>query len=137
MQSFQISVTQTQKAAGRFVLSVRRSLQKALVESGLSQSDVAREIGVHRSVISRELNGLSDMTLGRVAEIASALGRVPTFLLPYEDMDLGCNISNVVGVNAGFSSTTTVEVRVQSTCQLSSTTNIVVSSESTKAALNV
>jgi transcriptional regulator with XRE-family HTH domain len=58
---------------------VRRAIQKALAEqaaeSGLTQSDIARAIGVHRSVINRELRGKKDLTLGRVAELSWALGR--------------------------------------------------------------
>jgi len=62
------------------VSAVRRALQKALAEeqaaNGVTQAEVARRIGVHRSVINRELHGYRDITLGRVAEIATALGRV-------------------------------------------------------------
>jgi transcriptional regulator with XRE-family HTH domain len=86
MPSFRGSLTPTRREAARFVTGVRRSLQKALAEEsekrGLSQSDIAREIGVHRSVINRELQGYQDITLGRVAELACALGRKPTFDLP-------------------------------------------------------
>lgn len=57
----------------------------ALVEErekrGLTQSDVAKAIGVHRSVINRELRGQQNMTLSRVAELAHAMGRVPHFEL--------------------------------------------------------
>ena len=64
---------------------MRREIQKALAEEklkrGLTQSDIAREIGVHRSVINRELKGFKDMSLGRVGEIANALGRQPEFFL--------------------------------------------------------
>jgi transcriptional regulator with XRE-family HTH domain len=60
---------------------VRRELQKALAEEaqkrGLTQSGLARAIGVNRSVISRELRGHKDLSLSRVAELAWALGRAP------------------------------------------------------------
>jgi transcriptional regulator with XRE-family HTH domain len=83
MTSFQISISPTERAAGRFVTRVRRELQKALAEEnkkrGLTQSDVARTIGVHRSVINRELRGAKDITLGRVAQLAHAMGRKPVF----------------------------------------------------------
>lgn len=89
MTSFQISITPSRRAAARFVTAVRRALQKALAEehgkSGLSQSELARQIGVNRSVISRELNGYNDLTLGRVAELAHAMGRIPEFSLPTID----------------------------------------------------
>lgn len=79
MTSFQIAITPSKRAAGRFISRVRRALQRELVaegeQSGLSQSDVARSIGVHRSVISRELNGRQDITVGRIAELAWAMGR--------------------------------------------------------------
>jgi transcriptional regulator with XRE-family HTH domain len=77
--SFQISLSPTRRAAGRFIEEVRRALQRALAEerqeTGITQSDIANTIGVHRSVISRELRGDADMTLGRVAEIAASMGR--------------------------------------------------------------
>ena len=83
--SFQVSITPSQRAAGRFVARVRRSIQKALAEetqkNGITQSDLARAIGVNRSVISREIRGHKDLTLSRVAELAWALGRKPSLEL--------------------------------------------------------
>jgi len=58
---------------------------------GLKQTDIARAIGVHRSVINRELKGRKDITLGRVAELAWAMGRVPIFDLPIEQANVGSN----------------------------------------------
>ena len=79
MPSFQITLSPSKRAAARFVNNVRRKLLLALSEEtekrGLTQTDIAREIGVHRSVINRELRGQKDITLGRVAELASAMGR--------------------------------------------------------------
>jgi hypothetical protein len=86
MPSFQITVKSSKRAAGRFVYSVRRALQKAYAEeqakSGLTQTAMAQAIGVHRSVISRELRGKKDITMGRVGELAWAMGRKPYFALP-------------------------------------------------------
>ena len=83
MSSFQIAIKPSRRAAGRFVSHVRRALQAALADEqqkrGLTQSDLARSIDVHRSVISRELNGRQDITLGRVAELAWAMGRKINF----------------------------------------------------------
>lgn len=79
MTSFQITIEPHKRAAGRFIGNVRRGLQKAYAHEkknrGLTQADIARTLGVHRSVINRELTGLKDMTLGRVAELAQILGR--------------------------------------------------------------
>ena len=81
--SFRITISPKDQAAGRFVSRVRRALQKALAEEaqkrGLTQSGLARAIGVNRSVISRELRGHKDLSLSRVAELAWALGRRPVF----------------------------------------------------------
>lgn len=93
--SFRISITPSRRAAARFISQVRRELQKALVEehadTGINQSKIARAIGVHRSVINRELKGRKDITLGRVAELAWALGREPSFSLPKPAQDLRIN----------------------------------------------
>jgi Helix-turn-helix domain len=85
MPSLQITISPNRRAAARFVGSVRRALQKAFVEeqrkSGLSQSDIARALNVHRSVINRELKGFKDITLGRVAELAWAMKKKPLFIM--------------------------------------------------------
>lgn len=96
MGSFQISITPTRRAATRFISLVRRSLVAALMEesenSGLSQTDVANSIGVHRSVINRELRGVKDLTLGRVAELAVSMGREIEFQLVKPQQEAGRNI---------------------------------------------
>lgn len=96
MTSFQIAISPSRRAAGRFISHVRRSLQRALVEEGevggINQSRVADAIGVHRSVISRELNGRQDITLGRVAELAWALGREVEFNLVRPEQAEGSNV---------------------------------------------
>lgn len=95
MSSYQITISPSKRAAGRFISRVRRSIQKALAEeqqkSGITQSDVAREIGVNRSVISREIRGHKDITLGRVGELAWALGRRPQFDLVEQAPSIGAN----------------------------------------------
>lgn len=83
MSSFQITISPSRRAAARFVKEVRRELQRALVnakaEGGISQSDVSRAIDVHRSTISREINGRRDISLGRLGEIGAAIGMAPRF----------------------------------------------------------
>ena len=95
MTSFQIAISDSRTVATRFISRVRREIHKALAEEskkrGLTQSDIAREIGVHRSVISRELRGQKDISLGRVGEIAHALGRDPEFFLREEEIDQASN----------------------------------------------
>jgi transcriptional regulator with XRE-family HTH domain len=96
MPSFQISISPSRRAAARFVTGVRRKILKALEEEGkkrgLKQTDIARAIGIHRSVINRELRGKKDMTLGRVAELAWAMNREPVFDLPELTVKPGSNL---------------------------------------------
>jgi plasmid maintenance system antidote protein VapI len=95
MPSLQITISQDKRAAARFVGGVRRAIQKAYIEeqrkTGISQSDIARALGVHRSVINRELKGFKDITLGRVAQLAWALGRKPNFNLDEQVATAGQN----------------------------------------------
>ncbi len=96
MPSFRISVTPSRRAAARFVTKVRRSLQKAYAEekknAGLTQTAIAKAINVHRSVINRELKGQKDITIGRVGELAWAMGRVPSFDLLQVTPRMGSNL---------------------------------------------
>src|SRR5437868_4879264 len=98
MPSFQITITPSRRAAARFINEVRRKLQKTLIdekaEKGVTQSDLAREIGVHRSVINRELRGFKDITMGRVGELAWAMGYVPVFELEKALPPSGSNIAD-------------------------------------------
>lgn len=104
MPSFQITLTPNRRAAARFIGEVRRALQKAYVEEqaakGLSQSDIARALNVHRSVINRELKGLKDLTLGRVGEIAWALGRKPFFSLEAHQISATANFQNLTAMQS-------------------------------------
>ncbi|MHA3791596.1 helix-turn-helix domain-containing protein [Sphingomonas sp. YL-JM2C] len=96
MTSFQIGVKPSRRAAARFVARVRRRLNEALAEeraaNGVTQSDLARAIDVNRSVISRELNGKADITLGRIAELAWAMGREVEFDLVQPEVAPGANV---------------------------------------------
>jgi plasmid maintenance system antidote protein VapI len=97
MPSFQITLSPKRRAAARFIGNVRRTLQRALAEAhrddGVTQSEVARRLDVHRSVISRELRGQKDIGLGRVGEFAWALGLEPHFELREAKPTPGQNIA--------------------------------------------
>lgn len=115
MTSFQIGISPSRRAAGRFISRVRRKLQRALVEegerSGVNQSKIADAIGVHRSVISRELNGRQDITLGRLAELAWAMGREIEFSLPIAAQKEGANTPEIIpGAVAVMASVTTMKI---------------------------
>lgn len=97
MSSFRLSVSPKRRAAARFLGQVRQSLQKALAENPeISQSTVARALETDRSVISKQLNGEQNLSLGRVAEIAWALGQEPEFRLKTVARPFGRNEAVVV-----------------------------------------
>ncbi|WP_316158739.1 MULTISPECIES: transcriptional regulator [unclassified Bradyrhizobium] len=72
--------------AARFVGNVREEILLAFLEEmserGLTKSDIANLLGVHRSVISRVLNGKAPLELRTIGQLAWALGRDPEFKLP-------------------------------------------------------
>ena len=96
MPSFRISITPNRRAAARFVTAVRRAIQKMYSEEsnkrGLKQTDIARAIGVHRSVINRQLHGREDISLARVAELAWAMGRKAMIDFPEIKAAPGSNV---------------------------------------------
>jgi plasmid maintenance system antidote protein VapI len=110
--SFQITISSNRRAAARFVTAVRRAIQKAYAEeqkaSGLTQTAIARALGVHRSVINRELRGRKDMTIGRIAELAWAMGRVPSFAMPKQTNHVQSNLPVSSGAGLPITQQTTI-----------------------------
>lgn len=122
MTSFRIAISPSRSSAARFIASTRQELIKALVQEsakrGLTQSDIAREIGVHRSVINRELRGYKDITLGRIGELAHALGRKPRLVLEHIPDRISGNIrqadvNQVVKLNTTSGKTVSVQQMVK------------------------
>lgn len=93
--SYELKISPKDRAAGRFIGAVRKSLILAALqekkESGLSQAVVAQKLGVHRSVINRLLRGSANLTLRSVAEIAWALGWEIVFQLRKRNSGVGQN----------------------------------------------
>ena len=53
-----------------------------MAERRLTKSDIARALGVHRSAVSRILNGTAPLELRTIGQLAWVLGRDPQFKLP-------------------------------------------------------
>lgn len=82
MASLRTLVSPNRRAAARLVGQTRRRLQKALTDRPhVKRTKIADALGVHRSVITKHFNGTQDMTLGRAAELAWALGYEAEFVL--------------------------------------------------------
>lgn len=100
MTSFQLSVTPHRRAAARFIDKVHRHLGRAYADSPhVTQTAIANALGVHRSVINRQMRGRKDMSLGRVAELAHLLGYEADFKMNKPDLPDG---SNAPRVNSGI-----------------------------------
>lgn len=103
MPSVRLSVSPSRRAAARFVGRVHRELLGAVSRvraDGVKQTDIARAIGVHRSVINRQLHGREDISLSRIGEMAHAMGLEPRFELVKPEVKDGQNWrSHVVTMN--------------------------------------
>jgi transcriptional regulator with XRE-family HTH domain len=87
--SYELKISPKDRAVARFINGVRKALTLAAIDAKkrhkISQHSIAQKLGVNRSVINRQLRGEGNITLRSAAEIAWALGKVPTFSL--EDQD--------------------------------------------------
>lgn len=101
MPSFRTSVTPHRRSAARFVEVVHRQLAGAYAEQPeVTQTAIAEVLGVHRSVINRQLRGFADMSLARVAEISWCLGYEPSFEL----LKIADEVGNGAPIPPSFSS---------------------------------
>lgn len=102
--SFQIKISSKRKSAITFISQVRKELKRAIFEGsnvgGPNQSEIAKLLEVNRSVVSRELNGSNDITAGRIAELAWALGREAHFELRVPIEQRGTNTPNAAPVRS-------------------------------------
>ena len=76
MTSYRTGISGNRRAAARLVAKVHRQVQKAYDSrrrDGVTQTSIANAIGVHRSVINRQLNGREDISVSRIGELAWAL----------------------------------------------------------------
>lgn len=77
MAKFSLKIDPKDRKVGRFIGLVRAEIQKAFVEEGLSQTEIAEKLGLtsrSRSVVNRRVNGDMNLTLRTIGEMAWALG---------------------------------------------------------------
>jgi transcriptional regulator with XRE-family HTH domain len=98
MTSFRFSIDPRSRLAARFLRRTRSEIQKALLEEKaerkLSQADLARILGVDRSVVNRQLTGKGNLTLRSVADLAWALNRDIEIRFVKPDTEIGDNKAN-------------------------------------------
>ena len=73
--SYQIKIDPKSRKAARFISLLQKKIQKAFVESGKTQQEVATILGVDRSVINRRLTGSANLTARSIAEFAYAFDK--------------------------------------------------------------
>lgn len=83
--SFKFVQKKKDRIASRFLAQVHAVFANAAVEAkketGLNQRQIAEELGVDKSSISRILSGAGNPTARTIGELASALGYVPELVL--------------------------------------------------------
>jgi hypothetical protein len=121
VQSYRITLSSPERAAGRFIATVRRAIQQALAEenatSGITQAAIAGALNVNRSVIHRQIMGYDNLTLGTVAGIADVLGRQIEFRL--------CKSECIGGNHTVGQSTSSAPLAPMKTTTVPSATNII------------
>jgi hypothetical protein len=83
MPSFEFDIGEQSRIGARFIAHVRDEIQNALFSEKsarkITQQQIAEKVGTSRAVINRQIMGLENMTLRRVAEILWAIGWEPHF----------------------------------------------------------
>jgi hypothetical protein len=83
MPSFNFDIGEQAQVGARFLSDVRDELQRALtVEKSarkITQQQIAEKLGTSRAVINRQIMGIENMGIRRVAEILWAIGWEPHF----------------------------------------------------------
>lgn len=81
MKFFNLNISAKDRATGRFMGRVNRALVKAVItakrERNLTQSQIAEQMEVDKSTITRIINGQGNLTLRTIGEISWVLGLRP------------------------------------------------------------
>jgi transcriptional regulator with XRE-family HTH domain len=89
------TTNRTDRIATRFIGQVHVVLGHAAVEVArrqrLTRADVAKILGVNKSVITRILSGKSNLTIKTIGELAGALGYRPELVLRSIERTKGTN----------------------------------------------
>lgn len=85
--SFQIGLDDYELIYAHFSRQVREAIQKTFDQeaaNGLSQKEIAENLGVDESLVSRRLNGPGNITLRTLSDLYVAMGREPlsNFVVP-------------------------------------------------------
>lgn len=73
--SYQMRLDPKSRKAARFISGLQKKIQRALLDSGKTQQEVAAILGVDRSVVNRRLKGSANLTARSIAEFAHAFDK--------------------------------------------------------------
>lgn len=103
--SFRIELDKYDEAYGHFMREIRSAIQATFAQEAerrnLTQADLAQELNVNPSVVSRRLSGSGNVTLRTICDLYTAMDREPlsNFLVrgiwaPHHSENWSMNISN-------------------------------------------
>lgn len=94
--SFEFDIDPKEAASAEFMTRVHRVLlremTKAAREKRISRADVARILNLDKSVVTRALNGTSNLTIRTVSDLCWAIGVTPELEVRDAQLDAGCNV---------------------------------------------
>lgn len=73
--SYRMRIDPKSRFVARFISKLQRAIQDALIESGMTQQEVADKIGVNKSVINRRLSSDANLTARSIAEFSYAFDK--------------------------------------------------------------
>ena len=73
--SYQLRIDKRSLKVAKFISRLQSAIQAALIETGMTQQEVAEKLGVDRSVVNRRLKGKANLTARSIADFAYALDR--------------------------------------------------------------
>jgi transcriptional regulator with XRE-family HTH domain len=71
--SYRLKIDRRSMKAAKFIAKLQAEIQRALIDSGMTQQEVAERLGVDRSVINRRLKSKANLTARSVSDFAYAL----------------------------------------------------------------
>ncbi len=75
MTSFNLKIDPRRQKFVRGVSDAHVAIERAISEEGLTRSAIAELLGVNKAVVTRALNGTSNITLKTITDLAWALDR--------------------------------------------------------------
>lgn len=97
--SFKLGLNPRDKASGRFISKTHRALSNAaalqMQRNSVSQKDIAAQLDLDKSTVSKTLNGEANLTLKTISDFSWALGMRPeiNFIPINPQFDQGTNWS--------------------------------------------